>query len=454
MVDKPLVNLVIRLGTGAVSDKYETYRVAANQLGFPISRQGGQQMFGLSRALRFNINESLVVLGEQFRGLGVDGTIPWHAGIYPWELLVSQAKPNNPGFLPMRLFQLKNGATSNQREAFDAIREQFEHLAPGRSFDVTFTAAKAPVAATAPISAGQVAVVGGDNDPGNDGHPGSIIAVVCWNKTDPDAPRRERPIQLFGAGTWEALVLAEALVNSTGRLTVLDEPGASLHPIWQSVLRQTLREAPGQVLLVTHSPHILPLNANQKGVKVVRFELNERLATHPWVVDPDVLAKLSKKLVAKGNGGLLFAWRVVFCEGETDVEAVRVIAQQLDLDLDTLNIAVIDCGSRENMPDYIALAAALGLRYLAIMDGDATKAAKDDVVKRNAQAVRYAVENDPRGTLVEFPEDLETTLGVFKKTRSAVLDALQAFDLDGACPAEITELRACLCELTKKVSAP
>ena len=67
-------------------------------------------------------------------------------------------------------------------------------------------------------------------------------------------PRRERPIQLFGAGTWEALVLAEALVSAPDRFTVLDEPGASLHPTWQTALRQALRHVPGHVLLVTHTP--------------------------------------------------------------------------------------------------------------------------------------------------------------------------------------------------------
>jgi hypothetical protein len=36
--------------------------------------------------------------------------------------------------------------------------------------------------------------------------------------------KHERPIQLHGAGSWGALVLAEALITSAERLTVLDEP--------------------------------------------------------------------------------------------------------------------------------------------------------------------------------------------------------------------------------------
>jgi len=197
--DKRVTNLVVRLGTGAINDQHEPFRAAANLLGFRVFMPGGQQAFGLARALRLNLTESLVVLGEQFRGLGVGGTIPWRAGIYPWELLAGPVPPRDPGFLPLRLFELKNGATLQQREAFDAIREQFKRLAPGRAFDITFGAARTPVATTAPIGAGQVAVASGSNKTGDESQPGSIITVIGWNTTDDRTPRRERPIQLFGA---------------------------------------------------------------------------------------------------------------------------------------------------------------------------------------------------------------------------------------------------------------
>jgi hypothetical protein len=326
--EKKLSNLVVRLGTGAVNDQYEPFRTAANLLGFRVFMPGGQQAFGLSRALRLNLTESLVVLGEQFRGLGVGGTIPWRAGIYPWELLAGSVPPRDPGFLPLRLFELKNGATLQQRDVFNAIREQFERLAPGRAFDVTFAAARTPVAITGPIGAGQVAVAGGSNETGDESQPGSIITVIGWNTTDDRTPRRERPIQLFGAGTWEALVLAEAFVSAPDRLTVLDEPGASLHPTWQTALRQALRTVPGQVLLVTHSPHLVPMEEAGDLTRLLRISNDDgsscprRLAR---ALDARDVAKITQEFALSADArALLFSRGAVIVSGPTEQGALPI----------------------------------------------------------------------------------------------------------------------------------
>jgi hypothetical protein len=267
---KKLANLVVRLGTGAFNDQYEPFRAAASLLGFGVSGAMGQQAYGLSRALRICFAEGVVVLGEQFRGLGVGGTIPWRAGVYPWELVAGPVPAQDPGFLPLWLFRLKNGATARDREIFASVQRQFERLAQGRSFDITFAAAQAPVPVTGPIGAGQVAIAGGEGD--DRSHAGSIITVVGWNKADDgSAGRRERPIQLFGAGTWEALVLAEALARCAGRLTVFDEPAATLHPTWQTALRSELRAAAGQIALITHSPKLAPMDTLADLRRLVRI---------------------------------------------------------------------------------------------------------------------------------------------------------------------------------------
>jgi energy-coupling factor transporter ATP-binding protein EcfA2 len=325
---KKLANLVVRLGTGAFNDQHEPFRVVANALGFAASGSLGQQAYGLARALRICVSEGLVVLGEQFRGLGVGGTIPWRAGIYPWELLASPAPPRDPGFLPLRLFELKNGATLEERRTFEAIQQQFEHLAPGRAFDVTFTAARMPVPTTAPIGAGQVAVAGDSNAAGDDGQPGSIITVIGWDKTDNAQRRHERPIQLFGAGTWEALVLAEALVSSPGRLTVLDEPGASLHPTWQSALRQVLRRVEGQVLLVTHSPHLVSMETGDDLGRLLRMSKEaggSQCARLSRKFDAADYAKITREFALSSDArALLFCRGAVIVSGPTEQGALPI----------------------------------------------------------------------------------------------------------------------------------
>ena len=105
------------------------------------------------------------------------------------------------------------------------------------------------------------------------------------------------------------------------------------------------------------------------------------------------------------------------------------------------------CSSRDNLPDYIRFCGELGLRYLAVMDGDATKAAADSSVAANAQAVRDAARDNPTGALLEFCEDFETTLGVVEKKPSLMPDAIQKAPLDETGPAELRALAAALQQL-------
>jgi AAA domain, putative AbiEii toxin, Type IV TA system/AAA domain len=324
---KRLANVVVRIGAGTFSDQYETYRKAASLLRFPPSDSAGQTAYGLARAMSLCMSDGLVVFGEQFRGLGIGGTLPWRAGIYPWESLVGPVPLRDPGFLPLRLFQLKNSPHAEDRTKFAAIQEQFEHLSQGRLFDVTFTATTTPVSTPAPIGAGQVAIPGGGEEASDDGSAGSVVTVVAWSKSGSD-PRSERPIQLFGAGTWETLVLAEALIGSPERVTVLDEPAVTLHPTWQAALRNELRNVDGQLLLVTHSPSLVPIDTGDDIRRLVRLS-NEngssrihRLPSGPTTTD---LAKMTRLLSLSTDArALLFARGAVVVSGETELGALPI----------------------------------------------------------------------------------------------------------------------------------
>ncbi len=139
---------------------------------------------------------------------------------------------------------------------------------------------------------------------------------------------------------------------------------------------------------------------------------------------------MTRKLAAKGNERLPFAWRTILCEGQDDVEAVMTIAERMGVDLRRRNIAVIDCGSRDNLPDYVWFCAELGLKYLAVMDADSSK---PDALSK-AQAVRDAVALRQGGELAEFPENLETTFGVAKQRPSAVAEAIRRLSFTGNDP--------------------
>jgi hypothetical protein len=322
---------------------------------------------------------------------------------------------------------LQKNSPSIQRGRYDDVRQRFWEFTNGRQMDVVATAVSSPDSADSGATAGLYL------------RPHIYVSIDPTEVND-RGPIAQVPIEFAGAGASEALLLASVLGSQAAATVVLDEPAVALSPTLQRRVKNHLSRSDAQFIVLTHSPYILPLGNDQNQVRIVRLERESGSATRPWIVDSALLEKLSKKLLAKGNDLIPFAWRVILCEGETDVEAVRVLAERIDLDLDFLNIAVIDCGSRDNLPDYIAFCRALGIAFLALMDADSSKAARDPSVKRNAQAVRDAVAEDPRGELVECSEDIETTLGVKKARVSLVPAAIAKLDLEGTCPAEIMEL--------------
>src|SRR5207302_642093 len=67
----------------------------------------------------------------------------------------------------------------------------------------------------------------------------------------------EVPVELAGAGVWEALVASSLAVRVPGRVVLLDEPGVNMHPTWQ---RRLINHLSGldQAMIVTHSPYLVP----------------------------------------------------------------------------------------------------------------------------------------------------------------------------------------------------
>lgn len=205
----------------------------------------------------------------------------------------------------------------------------------------------------------------------------------------------------------EAFVLAAVLGEPSASVAVLDEPAVALHPGLQRQLGTHLISASPQFLVITHSAELLPLG-RATGAQLVRLDRDGKNATRAWRVEEACRVKMARKLAAKGNERLPFAWRAILCEGQDDVEAVMTLAEQMNIDLRRRNIAVADCGSHDNLPDYLWFCAELGLKYLAVMDADSSK---HDALPK-AQAVRDAVSLRRGRELAEFPENLETTFGV------------------------------------------
>jgi Overcoming lysogenization defect protein-like, TOPRIM domain/AAA domain, putative AbiEii toxin, Type IV TA system len=390
----------------------------------PLISADGGRMVNLATVLRVIFRRALVHTSDM--RLLPAGGISWSSS----ELaLVGGAEARLPEFF----LRLKNGDPT-ERARYQRIKELFTEFTQGRGCEVRLM---------------QVQQAAQDGQPGS---PAQVPAVwVTVNASDtPEPLAPEVPIEFAGAGAWEAFVLASVLSEPSASVVVLDEPAVALHPSLQRQLGAHLLSAPAQFLVITHSAELLPLAA-VADVKLVRLDRDDKSATRAWPVDEKCRGKMARKLAAKGNERLPFAWRAILCEGQDDVEALMTLSERMGIDLRRRNIAVTDCGGRDNQPDYVWFCTELGLKYLAVMDADsATPAAL-----AKAQAVRDAVTSRRGGELAEFPVSLEATFGVTKQTPSQVPGAIRALPFVGdipdpaQAPSEVVALAEAIRRLTR-----
>jgi len=381
---------VIHFGTGVVDQQFTAFRQAIELLDLPIPERTAQRTFPLGYVLSRILSDGVIVVGEQLRGLGTGGTPPQQLGPYSWEALASSPRSRAPWQLPLRLFDLKNGSP-DQRARFRAIQDAFATLAPGRSLDVKFQATSVEAVNPAFVGAGQVAVLGRRGaDEADPVYPAAFITVVIDRPGDGGMHPDDLPVQMHGAGTWEALVIAEALADAAGRFVILDEPAVTLHPTWQRALRSLISAVPGQFLVITHSADLVPMDSAEDLVTLVRIE-NEAGQTRAHRFDQssltsDDISRITREFALSTDAvSLLFARGVVLVEGETELGALpawfRRCAAGIGLKSPgDLDLGFWSVGGDTNFRTYVAVLQALAIPWVLICDGAAF-----DVEKRQAR---------------------------------------------------------------------
>jgi len=258
------------------------------------------------------------------------------------------AKPgialDNEREIPLLLYRLKNGDFS-ERMRFQRIQQSFTELVgEDLGFDISARFENAQQSEL-PID----------------------IQV-----TDPEG---EIPLAYHGAGIWEALMLSTILDESGGRVVLLDEPASNLHPGMQHKLVEILHAVPGQVIVVTHSAHMLPMAAEDFR-KVKRMQKNSSqtlvygIGSSSWLKSNKLEKELSK---SSDLAGLLFADGVVLVEGETEIGALSEWFPSFA----NLNLALNWVGGKPNFPFHMHFLSEFGVPWVAICDGDALPIDKD-----------------------------------------------------------------------------
>jgi len=232
----------------------------------------------------------------------------------------------------------------------------------------------------------------------------------------------------------------------------MEEPELFLHPHAQRRLATTLRAIADtqnhQVFICTHSTHFVDLE-HYKEVAIISKPSPEK-GTYvrqclKELFEGDDIAERKKRFhmaqwINPDRGEMFFARRVIFVEGETEKVVLPFLAQKLGVfDPD---ISIIDCGSKHNLPLYIAIAKAFKIPHVVIHDEDPLPDPIPDnwnEDKRKARMRTFAL-NSEIAKLVEAPLgrtevlslDFEAVSGVAKaegERKGKALAALDHFEL-------------------------
>ncbi len=170
--------------------------------------------------------------------------------------------------------------------------------------------------------------------------------------------------------SWKGKQAAEA-GDHVHSLLALEEPEAHLHPQAQRSFFSQVKSIPGQRIVSTHSPYFaaqaklsdLRLFIRRDGeTNVTKLDVSE--------LDGDDVRKLRHGVV-NTRGDLLFSRAVVFFEGETEEQALPILAEAYwGCSIHELGFSFVRVGGNGNYFPFIWLAQRLDIPWYVFSDGE------------------------------------------------------------------------------------
>jgi len=331
--------------------------------------------------------------------------------------------PADGSRVPLRLFRLKNGAAADRR-VFVTIQELFRRLT-GATFDVMLAADSAR-SADAPVTLRIAPVVG--------------------------RARHDLAMEFAGAGVWEALLLSATLSDSRGRVVILDEPARNLHPTLQRRLLDELRGAPGQFIVTTHSPYLVPVK-DASDTAICRLALSDGATRAHFLPSADDDARLRKALAESADArALLFAHGVVLVEGGTELGALpawfaKSQTAQKKGTPEALNVAIFSVDGDTGFGTFVRYLAGVGVPWAIVCDGAIFRFGTgktqifDQILKAgvNADELRATVLGASQKSTFAEMQDVGRRHGIFTVARTwdSPGEAFEAY-VEAAVPGELS----------------
>lgn len=315
------------------------------QIGPPDPSSG--RTYSAAALLHLLISRSVTVLGDQ--------RLPVELLYQPDEL---GTRPDlmDGSRVPLELYRLKNGNLV-ERERYDEITALFRKMT-GCGLDLRSRSYQ--------------------------GQPPAPASGVVVEPVVVDG-RSELPVTSAGAGLAEMMVISTILCGDPGRVIALDEPATRLGPTFQRRLLAHLRAADRQqVLIVTHSPYLVPTEtvAEMEGVLRVVKEKGtssvRRIGDMTHAGDASEAAEMKSRwwrLVATSADvrSTLFASGVIPVEGDTELGVFGYWFGQLEdaatQPAEALNLEILPVGGDAGFGTFVAYLHAMHIPWVIVCDG-------------------------------------------------------------------------------------
>ena len=175
------------------------------------------------------------------------------------------------------------------------------------------------------------------------------------------------------------MVVAEAVADSDDRVIVLDEPALNLHPAWQRLLAARVRDAPGQFLVITHSPYLVSMERPEDLAGLVRLSRSNGATTvrrcSGAAEGEQLRARIIREFSLSADArALLFAAGAILVEGETELGALPVWFEESETARalgapGRLHLGFFSVGGEKHFTAVLALLVALGIPWVIVCDG-------------------------------------------------------------------------------------
>lgn len=203
--------------------------------------------------------------------------------------------------------------------------------------------------------------------------------------------------------------------------SLIEEPEAHLHPQACFQLQELLERVPGQVIVSTHSSHLVTV-APVGSLRLVRsiagcttvqdFTPVDSEKTTPAALRVDV-ARLEwekiRKYVERPFGEVLFASVIVIGDGASERGFLPEIVRH-SLDVDAAGVCVVDPQAASQAPAMVKFAEAAGIRCIAFMDADKQGRTDDRQIPQYATRVWSSGDREADGAIEEVLHDFDPDL--------------------------------------------